>query len=76
MSLFDLIASGVKVTNLDGTEADVAAIAEETKDEEVAVEQGAGEEPAAVEPEAAEGEAAPASEEARTIDIFIGKISE
>lgn len=64
MSLFDLIASGVKVTNLDGTEADVAAIAEETKDEEVAVEQGAGEEPAAVEPEAAEGEAAPASEEA------------
>lgn len=64
MSLFDLIASGVKVTNLDGTEADVAAIAEETKDEEVAVEQDAGEEPAAVEPEAAEGEAAPASEEA------------
>ena len=64
MSLFDLIASGVKVTNLDGTEADVAAIAEETKDEEVAVEQGAGEEPAAVEPEAAEGEAAPAAEEA------------
>ena len=63
MSLFDLIASGVKVTNLDGTEADVAAIAEETKDEEVAVEQGAGEEPAAVEPEAAEGEAAEATAE-------------